>query len=175
MNKKILSIFALIMALSFAVSCSNEDKSGAGGNNGGGTGTGLTLTVKSGAVSAPLTANTAAAAVVTTAFSVNEDDTGVTYTVKSAEGLANAPSGATAVTGTVKDLSKVTDIDKTTKYSIKANTDKNKIEIAQDVATAINTAVGTTKDDGGYIKLVITAKKDSKTCDLEVYIAITKG
>ena len=40
MNKKILSIFALIMALSFAVSCSNEDKSGAGGNNGGGSGTG---------------------------------------------------------------------------------------------------------------------------------------
>ena len=38
MNKKILSIFALIMALSFAVSCSNEDKSGAGGNNGGGSG-----------------------------------------------------------------------------------------------------------------------------------------
>ena len=37
MNKKILSIFALIMALSFAVSCSNEGKSGAGGNNNGKT------------------------------------------------------------------------------------------------------------------------------------------
>lgn len=36
MNKKILSIFALIMALSFAVSCSNEGSTGTGGNNGGG-------------------------------------------------------------------------------------------------------------------------------------------
>ena len=33
MNKKILSIFALIMALSFAVSCSNEESTGTGGNN----------------------------------------------------------------------------------------------------------------------------------------------
>ena len=41
MNKKILSIFVMIMALSlFGVSCSsnNEDKTGPGGNNGGGSG-----------------------------------------------------------------------------------------------------------------------------------------
>ena len=39
MNKKILSIFVMIMALSlFGVSCSNEDSTGTGGNNSGGTG-----------------------------------------------------------------------------------------------------------------------------------------
>ena len=39
MNKKILSIFVMIMALSlFGVSCSNEDSTGPGGNNSGGTG-----------------------------------------------------------------------------------------------------------------------------------------
>ena len=42
MNKKILSIFALIMALSFAVSCSNSDTTGTGGNNGGGNPTAVT-------------------------------------------------------------------------------------------------------------------------------------
>lgn len=41
MNKKILSIFVMIMALSlFGVSCSNEDSTGTGGNNSGGTGGG---------------------------------------------------------------------------------------------------------------------------------------
>ncbi|TXJ35262.1 hypothetical protein [Brachyspira pilosicoli] len=36
MNKKILSIFVMIMALSlFGVSCSNEDSTGTGGNNSG--------------------------------------------------------------------------------------------------------------------------------------------
>lgn len=39
MNKKILSIFVMIMALSlFGVSCSNEDSTGTGGNNSGNTG-----------------------------------------------------------------------------------------------------------------------------------------
>lgn len=39
MNKKILSIFVMIMALSlFGVSCSNEDSTGTGGNNSGTTG-----------------------------------------------------------------------------------------------------------------------------------------
>ena len=39
MNKKILSIFVMIMALSlFGVSCSNEDSTGTGGNNSGPTG-----------------------------------------------------------------------------------------------------------------------------------------
>ena len=38
MNKKILSIFVMIMALSlFGVSCSNEDSTGTGGNNSGTT------------------------------------------------------------------------------------------------------------------------------------------
>ncbi|PLV58877.1 hypothetical protein [Brachyspira pilosicoli] len=38
MNKKILSIFVMIMALSlFGVSCSNEDSTGPGGNNSGTT------------------------------------------------------------------------------------------------------------------------------------------
>lgn len=38
MNKKILSIFVMIMALSlFGVSCSNEDSTGTGGNNSGNT------------------------------------------------------------------------------------------------------------------------------------------
>ena len=38
MNKKILSIFVMIMALSlFGVSCSNEDSTGPGGNNSGPT------------------------------------------------------------------------------------------------------------------------------------------
>ncbi|TXJ41180.1 hypothetical protein [Brachyspira pilosicoli] len=40
MNKKILSIFVMIMALSlFGVSCSNEDSTGTGGNNSDGSGT----------------------------------------------------------------------------------------------------------------------------------------
>ena len=174
MNKKILSIFALIMALSFAVSCSNDSNNPNKGNGGGTGDTSLVLTVGDGSITKTLklTAPAANTATDTTgAFSVTEDDTKVTYTVTSAAAVSTSPTGFTPASGKAFEALTEGTISTVANYTIKSD---KKITIGGTLANALAADLSD-NTKCGLIELVITATKDGKTCELKIYIEVTKN
>ena len=177
MNKKILSIFALIMALSFAVSCSNSDTTGTGGNNNNTNKDFATFTA-SGDKGDPTAEATAIEMVVGDAQTTSGEKTAnITLTATKADGdtgsaaITYAITGFENVTSTLSDQSTNEEtLSGITQSTITLENPYNQLKIADsiDLGAALSA-------NGKYdmVKLTITAKcegyNDKK---IDVYVKL---
>ena len=168
MNKKILSIFALIMALSFAVSCSNEESTGTGGNNNQNKNIG-TITfepdatqIANGVKIVNLNAQTVASD-TGTALTIKIDGAaadGYTYAVTKAERVTEAVNGETASVDA-----------KLTAAAFKY--DGAKIYVVQDTDLTSSWTGGSSID--AYLVTITLSKTGYNNKDVTVYVVLKEA